>query len=199
MVLERGRPVSGGLGLGDPELDAVAAIARLARLRVGDAPSRGHQVELARPDELLAAEAVRVEHLPREQPGDGLEADVGVGADLHGVGQLLVDRTEVVDEAPCADRPSLPPRQRPPHRQPPDLRAPAGREVHAHDGRLPTGRRPPRARFRASVAAAEGLGSVCSRAVRAPHRYRDRPRTTVSRGGRAAPSGPSRPGGCGSP
>jgi hypothetical protein len=46
---------------------------------VGDAPTGGHQVELAGPDELFGAEAVAVQHLALQQPGDRLQADVGWG------------------------------------------------------------------------------------------------------------------------
>ena len=64
----------------------------------------GHQVELARADHLLGAEAVAVQEFAGQQPGDGLQADVGVRADVEAV--VLGDRggAHVVDEAPGADR-----------------------------------------------------------------------------------------------
>ena len=48
-----------------------------------DAPPGGHQVERTRPDDLLAPDAVLVQHLAGEQPGDGLQAGVGMGWHDH--------------------------------------------------------------------------------------------------------------------
>jgi hypothetical protein len=70
-----------GLGQRDPQLQAVqhGRAARGRLFRVGDAAARGHQVQLARPDQLPAAEAVPVQHQALEQPADGLQADVRMG------------------------------------------------------------------------------------------------------------------------
>ena len=58
-------------------------------------------------DELLAAQAVVVEHLTLQHPGDGVEAHVRMGADQHG--RICdVGGPEVVDEAPGADGAPLP-------------------------------------------------------------------------------------------
>jgi hypothetical protein len=76
VVLEGGPAVAGRLGLGDPKLDAVqlAAVAAGRLLRVGDPLPGGHEVELPGPDDLLAPEAVAVQHLAGDQPGDRLQA-----------------------------------------------------------------------------------------------------------------------------
>ena len=49
-------------------------------LGVGDPRSRGHQIELARPDELFGSQAVPVEGRTGEQPGHRLQAEVRMGA-----------------------------------------------------------------------------------------------------------------------
>src|SRR5690606_17479408 len=53
-------------------------------------------------DELLAAEAVAMEQLAVDEPGDGLETDVRVGADVH-PRDIHRRRAEVVGEAPGPD------------------------------------------------------------------------------------------------
>jgi hypothetical protein len=115
-----------GLGQRDPQLQAVqhGRAARGRLFRVGDAAARGHQVQLARPDQLPAAEAVPVQHQALEQPADGLQADVRMGRDLHTGTPADLVRAVVVEEAPGADG-----TQRPLRQQPADLGAVA-------DGRL---------------------------------------------------------------
>ena len=49
---------------------------RRRTLRVHDAAAGGHPVQLARPDDLLEAEAVAVHDLALDQPGEGRQADV---------------------------------------------------------------------------------------------------------------------------
>ena len=68
-----------------------------------DAVAGGHQVQLARADHLLGAEAVAVQDFAGQQPGDGLQADVGMRADVEAV--VFGDRggSHLVDEAPGAD------------------------------------------------------------------------------------------------
>ena len=124
VVREGGRPVPGGLGLGDPQLGPVVG-AVPAVLGVGDAVARGHEVELAGADGLLGAQAVGVEHLAREQPGDGLEADVGVGADV----EPTVGGAHVVDEAPGPDGAPGPVGEGAPHRELADGGLPAGGDL----------------------------------------------------------------------
>ena len=84
VVLEAGLAVPGGLGLRDPQLDAVqvAAVAPGPLLAVGHPVTGRHEVELARTDRLLGAEAVAVEDLPGDEPRHGLQPGVGVRADV---------------------------------------------------------------------------------------------------------------------
>ena len=64
-MIEAGRGMLIRLEQGYPELGGVQiGLVRDRLLGVGDAPSCGHQVHLARTDHLLAAQAVPVEDLP---------------------------------------------------------------------------------------------------------------------------------------
>ena len=123
VVLERRRPVAGGLGLRHPQLDAVHAgpTRGAGRLFLGvrHAVPRGHQVELAWADQLLAADAVAVQELALHQPRHGVQTHVGVRADQHRRGRRC--RTEVVGEAPRAHRAARPAGQGPAHREAADL------------------------------------------------------------------------------
>ena len=67
---------------------------------MGNAVARRHQVQLTGPDQLLGAERVGVERLTVQQPGHGLEPDMGVGPDLHRVRLDFVAGKHHVDEAP---------------------------------------------------------------------------------------------------
>ena len=101
-----------------PQLHAVqsAAIAAGRLLGVGDPAPGGHQVELARGDQLLGAEAVPVQHLAGDQPGDGVQTGVRVRADVEAVLLGDPDRAHVVGEAPRADGAAVPARERSAHR-----------------------------------------------------------------------------------
>ena len=88
-----------------------AAAGRCARrlLRVRDGPARRHQVELARPDQLLGAEAVAVQHQARRTASSrsagrcaGAAAPACPGPGGHVVGPV------VVEEAPGPDGPQRP-------------------------------------------------------------------------------------------
>ena len=122
MVLEGWWAVPGGRRLGDPQLDAVdlASIAAGALFGVGHAVAGGHEVELAGRDDLLGAERVAVQRFARQQPGDGLQADVGMRRDAE---TAFVDGrgAHVVDEAPRTDGASSPAGQRAAHRERSDL------------------------------------------------------------------------------
>jgi hypothetical protein len=132
VVLEGGGAVAGPLRLGDPQLDAVQlATVAGALLGVGDAVAGRHQVELAGPDELLGAEAVAVQHLARQQPGDGLEAGVGVGADLQAGRPGDRHGAEVVGEAPGPDGAALAAGEGAPHRDAADVGDPARGDLDA--------------------------------------------------------------------
>lgn len=119
VVLEGRVRMSGALGLGHPKLDAVqlTPVPTSGLLGVRHALTGSHQVELPRPDDLLGPEAVTMQHLTGDEPGDGLEPDVRVRANVDT--SLLGDRrrTHVVREAPRADRAMGPPRQGPPNLQ----------------------------------------------------------------------------------
>ncbi|CAH1747806.1 protein of unknown function [Thauera humireducens] len=74
---------------------------------MGDAMSSGHQIDLAGADDLLVAQAVAVQDLALDQPGEGLQADVWVRADMHAFAWFEVHRAGVVEKAPGADHPLL--------------------------------------------------------------------------------------------
>ena len=90
------------LGQRHPELNPVQPRVMLAgdSSAVRDPPPGGHQVELAGPDHLLAAQAVPVQHVAREQPGHGLQPDMRMRRDLHPGYPVHRHRPVVVDEAP---------------------------------------------------------------------------------------------------
>ncbi len=112
VVIEAGRGMLIRLGQGYPELGGVQiGLVRDRLLGVGDAPSCGHQVHLARTDHLLAAQAVPVEDLPLQHPGEGLQGDVGVGPHIHAGGAGgkagradMIEKTPGPDGAPLLDR-----------------------------------------------------------------------------------------------
>src|SRR5690606_19665889 len=108
VVLEGGLAVARALGLRDPELDTMQFAARAggALLRMGHAVPCAHQVELARPDELLRTEAVAVQDLAREQPGHRLQPDVGMWPDAQPRAAIDDRGTDVVGEAPRAHGPA---------------------------------------------------------------------------------------------
>jgi hypothetical protein len=116
VVLERWRAVPRCPRLCDPELNAVQLTDVPARplLRVGHAMTGGHQVELTRADHLLVSQAVAVQRLAGEQPGDGLQTDVRVRRDPQA---LIADvgRPDVVEEAPRPNRSPAALRERPAH------------------------------------------------------------------------------------
>jgi len=82
---------------------------------VRDAAPGGHQVELAGPDDLLAAQAVPVQHVARDEPGHRLQPDVRVRRYLHAGHPVDRRRAVVVHEAPRAHAAPLPQRQQAAH------------------------------------------------------------------------------------
>ena len=89
---------------GDPELRRVQACAVVQGvLGVGDAMTRGHQVDLAGADDLLVAQTVAMQHLALDQPGEGLQADVRMRADVHALAGLEPHGAGVIEEAPRAN------------------------------------------------------------------------------------------------
>src|SRR5215469_16070504 len=80
---------------------------------MGDPSPGRHEVELTRPDQLLAAKAVPVQHVAGEQPGHRLQPDVRMRRDVHAGNTVDVRWAVVVDEAPRADAAAQPEGQQP--------------------------------------------------------------------------------------
>src|ERR1700739_1110948 len=74
-----------------------------------DAPSGGHPVHFARPDELLYAGGIAVHDLAREYVGDGTQPDVRMGPHVGFARQAprQLDRPHVVEENEWPDHASL--------------------------------------------------------------------------------------------
>ena len=134
MVLEPGIAVPDLVGLRDPELHPLQrpAVGAGVLLGVDDAPSRGHQVHLARADQLLRAEAVAVQDSALHQPRDRLQPRVRVRADVEPSGLGDLGRAHVVGEAPGADRAQPAARQDAAHLHPPDLGSGAVVDLDRH-------------------------------------------------------------------
>ncbi|MOA16917.1 hypothetical protein D3C78_1371500 [compost metagenome] len=81
VVIEAGTGILVRLGQGDPELGGMQiGVARHRLLGVHYAVTGGHQIDLPRADKLLVPQAVAVQDLPRQHPGEGLQTDVRVGS-----------------------------------------------------------------------------------------------------------------------
>ena len=74
----------------------------LAFFGVRNAPPGRHQVDLPRANNLLAAQAVAVQHFAVNHPGEGLQANMGVRANLH-AGRWWFGRACMVQKAPGSD------------------------------------------------------------------------------------------------
>src|SRR5664279_3286756 len=96
---------------------------------VTDAVAGGHQVELARNDHLLVAEAVAVQDLYLDEPGDGLQADVRARTHVQTGVLRHAGGTHVVGEAPGADGAAPAARQCTTHVNAPDRRVVALRDL----------------------------------------------------------------------
>jgi len=70
-----------------------------------DPQAGSHEVELTRPDQPLAAEAVRVKSLAFDQPRHGLQPDMRMRPDIHRLAGSERERAIVVEKAPRADHP----------------------------------------------------------------------------------------------
>ena len=97
-MLEAGRYIAMAVGQGNPQLGRMHAQC-LGLFGMGNAVASRHQIDLAGADDLLAAQAVAVQHLALDHPGESLQADMGMGADLH-AGRRWEGRAGVVEEAP---------------------------------------------------------------------------------------------------
>ena len=101
MMLESGRTVAGVGRLGHPELDRVHLFGPCRiLLGVGHPTARGHEVQLARPDELLGTQAVEVQELAGHEPCHGLQAHVGMWSDAERHARFDRDGAGMIDEAP---------------------------------------------------------------------------------------------------
>src|SRR5699024_6000743 len=108
MVFESGLAVSGRRGLGDPQLDTVhrTDVHITGLLGMRDPVTSGHQVQLTGPDHLFGSEAVAVQKSALEEPGDGLQTDMGMRPDIEPTVLAGLTRAELVYEAPGPDHAS---------------------------------------------------------------------------------------------
>ena len=136
VVVEEGRNLPLRARQGDPELEAVKASDVFDRrlFRVGDAASRGHEVEGARPRHGALAEAVVVEHLALEEPGDGLQADVRMRRHVHRLAGREALGPVGVQEAPGAHEAATAAGEQAPDGQPAEARAQAGQGLEGRRG-----------------------------------------------------------------
>ncbi len=140
-------------GQRDPQLHPVQDRGVRGRdLRVADAVSAGHEVQLTGPHPGVGAQAVAVLDLSAEQPAHRLQSGVRVGGDVHAAGPGDVVGAIVVGEAPGADEGPGPLRQGAPH--PHRARAAERHVTRGED--LDVGRA-----LRLRIAAARQLGRSC--------------------------------------
>ncbi|MNS61441.1 hypothetical protein D3C72_944700 [compost metagenome] len=109
IVLECRRHVALAVRQRNPELGSVQAAAGAdGMLRMGNALACRHQVDLPRPDYLLIAKAVAVQHFAFDHPGERLQADMRMRSDVQPAAIREIDRPRMVEEAPGADHAPLP-------------------------------------------------------------------------------------------
>src|SRR5690349_10835982 len=94
------------IGQRGPELHAVqtASVVMRRTLRVGDGAPRRHDVHTAGTKKRLLLEAVIVHDLPVEQPGNGLQPDVGVWRNVHAATVCERRGPEAIEETPRSDQ-----------------------------------------------------------------------------------------------
>ena len=92
-------------GLNAGQLAAARPHLRAGSLGMGDPPSGGHPVHVARSDRLQRAEAVAMDDLPGEQVGHGGEPDVRVRTDVQSPAGRERRRPHPVEEDERADHP----------------------------------------------------------------------------------------------
>ncbi len=117
VMLEGRSCVASCLGERYPELHAVQFTRGDAGilLRVRDTLARGHEVQLAGRDQLLAAQAVSMDNRPVVEPRHGLQPNVRMRRDVKTILKTKRRGSNVVDETPRADGPSSACRQGPSH------------------------------------------------------------------------------------
>src|SRR3989442_952095 len=128
MLLESWGSLSLLVGKGHPKLNASEVSAILGRrlLRVRDPPTCGHEIEHTGAGRPLEPEAVVVEKTAFEQPGDGLQPDMGMRRDIHRLSEGEAHRSVGIQETPWTDRPSLTPGEEAWDRQPGEVRGGGG-------------------------------------------------------------------------
>lgn len=72
-----------------------------------NATASAHQVDLTRADHLLAAQAVAVQELALNHPGEGLQRRMRVSADMQAFGALEPDRPDMVEKTPGPNHAAL--------------------------------------------------------------------------------------------
>ncbi len=93
---------------GDPQLGGVQAVGGGGGVfGVADAAAGGHQIHLAGANQLFIPEAVAVQHVAFDHPGEGLQAGVRVGAHVHAFSGFKAGGAGVIKEAPGADLAAL--------------------------------------------------------------------------------------------
>ena len=176
-----GKPVP--LRKRDPQLQPVQHGGPSGRGLLGmrDAPPGGHQVQLAGPDQLPAAEAVPVQHQALEQPADRLQADMRMRWHLHAIPGADVVGPVMVKEAPRAHGAQRPLRQQPANfGAVPDRRLPGLEHVHRMDH---IGGQRDRLRCRVEVAHAPIVSFP------KPYRYVGRLESGMDHAGQVGPDG----------
>src|SRR5579864_952706 len=68
-------------------------------------PATGcHEIDLPGGNELLIPEAVAVDHLSFDHPGEGLKPDVRMRPDVHAAARAELHRSRMIEKAPGANR-----------------------------------------------------------------------------------------------
>ena len=77
--------MAGRFRLGHPQLDALdfAAVRARGCLGMGHSGTGRHQIQLAGSDQLLGTKTVAMQDFPGNEPGDRLEAHMGMWPDAH--------------------------------------------------------------------------------------------------------------------
>jgi hypothetical protein len=86
-------------------------------LGMDDAATCGHQINLSRADDLLIAQTVSMQHFAFNQPGEGLQANVRMGADMHTLAGIELHRPGMIEKAPRTNHSLLSAGQEPTNEQ----------------------------------------------------------------------------------
>jgi hypothetical protein len=99
-----------------------------------DASARRHEIENSWRAQCLTTQAVVVNELSVEKPGDGLQAQVGMGGDVHRLVGRERERTVGIEEAPGPDKPPLAARQEVSDRQTAEITQPSWERLEGGRG-----------------------------------------------------------------